>query len=235
VLEPNEFEAVLRSIVELVRAHGSRPIFLLFPRASQVSARFGGEDAVVAAGLEPEPDHLEEHMLQYSCLDPRRLDDPFAAVRAAVHTWRTFYPNDDRRLQRALHAAAGAYASGSLAATQKGFERAVAPDRVSTMALYDLGATSMDRGQFEVGAALLARAERSSCNVFVQYQRIIRRVAIETSVPVVDLMLAFQTRPAGPLFLDPAHPSPAARDVIAGALWPAIRRQLAAPVTARPD
>ena len=45
---------------------------------------------------------------------------------------------------------------------------------------------------------------------------------------MIDLMLAFQAQPAGPLFADPAHPGPEARDVIANAIWPVVKLELAA-------
>jgi len=65
-----------------------------------------------------------------------------------------------------------------------------------------------------------------SCNVFLQYQVIARRVAVEHSVPVIDLILAFQSEAAEPLFMDPAHPSPEARDLIARAVMRQLRPEI---------
>ena len=56
-----------------------------------------GEDAVVAARLKRVPPNLEEHMLQYSCLDPTTLDDPAHPSPAARDVianaiWRVVKP-----------------------------------------------------------------------------------------------------------------------------------------------
>jgi hypothetical protein len=166
-------------------------------------------------------------MLQYSCLDPRSLAHPYKAVRAAAQNWRVFYPLNDPKLQRKLFDSAKAYTSNAPGLAKTGFAEAVERDPKSPLALYDLGATLVGLGVVAAGMDLLARAEAASCNVFLQYQVIIWRVASELSVPVIDLMLAFQAQNAGPLFSDPAHPSPEARDVIAKAAWRVLKRQVA--------
>jgi lysophospholipase L1-like esterase len=232
VANPAEFEEAVRSMVRLVRSRESRAVFLLFPRASQVSEHFGGEDAVVAYHLAPLPPRsaagevsdIDSHMLQYSCLDHQSFDDPVETVRSRVRDWRPVYPKDNGRLRRKLSLGARAYAEGHLVEAARVFRAAVRIDPDSPLALYDLGATSLDLGETAEGLRLLARADRLACNVFLQYQVIVRRVAAELRVPVVDLVLHFQAHDAASLFRDPAHPSVEARDVIAGVLWPVLAR-----------
>jgi lysophospholipase L1-like esterase len=230
VANPAEFEEALRSIVRAVRRRESKAVFLLFPRASQVSELFGGEDAVIAYELLPLPprsatgevSHLDSHMLQYSCLDHRSLDDPIATVRSRVRGWKPVFPRDNRRLLRMLSRGARAYAENRLASAASTFRSAVKLDPNSPLALYDLGATYLQLGETTQGLQRLAQADRLACNVFLQYQVIVRRLAAELHVPVVDLVLYFQAQDAGSLFRDPAHPSAEARDVIANALWPVL-------------
>ena len=109
-----------------------------------------------------------------------------------------------------------------MAAAARAFEAALKIDPESPPALYDLGVASIAMGDTAEGLRLLARADALACNVFLQYQVVAWRVAVELDVPVVDLVLGFQAQDAGALYLDPAHPNAAAGDVIASALWPAV-------------
>lgn len=225
IASPELYEASLREIVTLASHAGVEIVLLLFPRASQVSGRYAYEDPALRFRGEGLPEHdgaatsLEASLLQYSCLDvgaPDSLD----VLRARVPGWRAFYPGPSPRLARG----ARAYAAGRLEVAEQEFREELAVDPGSPLALYDLGSTLLTEGRVEAGLASLGEAERRSCSVFLRYQRILWRVASEYGIPVVDLMLHFQAHEASRLFLDPAHPSAEARDVIASALWPALRR-----------
>ena len=62
------------------------------------------------------------------------------------------------------------------------------------------------------------------CNVFLQHQIALWRLAHELNVPVVDLALHFQAHDGEALFMDPAHPNTAGHRLIADALWSALER-----------
>jgi lysophospholipase L1-like esterase len=227
IASPDVFEASLREMVTLASHAGVEVAFLLFPRASQVSSRFAYEDPALrfrAEGL-PDPSReasttsLEASLLQYSCLDVG-APDSLELLRARAGDWRVFYFGRNVRLDQG----ARAYVAGRFAVAEKAFRDVLREDPGSPLALYDLGSTLLAQGRIEAGFGFLAEAERLSCSIFLRYQTILWRVATEYGIPVIDLMLHFQAHDANRLFMDPAHPSAEARDVIASALWPVVQR-----------
>jgi hypothetical protein len=114
--------------------------------------------------------------------------------------------------------------AGGFASAERTFREVLRTEPHSPLALYDLGSTLLAQGRVEAGLGFLAEAERLSCSIFLRYQIILWRVAAEYGIPMVDLMLHFQAHDPNRLFMDPAHPSAEARDVIASALWPVVQR-----------
>jgi lysophospholipase L1-like esterase len=225
-----EFEAAMREMVELVRGGSAEVVFLLFPRASQVSTLYGYEDPAMSRREIPiapsstagKVTRRDANFLLYSCPQVADGGDPLDALRSRVDARHAFYLGMRTNVRELLEEGARAYVSGQLELASRHFLRALSIAPRAPLALYDLASTSFAQGRTEAGLELLERAERASCNVFLSYQVALWRVATDLHVPVVDLMLHFQTRDAGRLFLDPAHPSPEARDVIAAALWPVL-------------
>jgi lysophospholipase L1-like esterase len=225
-----EFEEAMREMVELVRGANAEVILLLFPRASQVSNAYRWEDPAMSwreSPIAPSSAHGEvtrrdANLLLYSCPQGTDGGDPLDALRSRVDAWQAFYPGMRPIVLEFLTAGARDYVGGQLDLSRRHLLRALANAPEAPLALYSLASVDFARGRAEAGLKLLERSERASCNVFLSYQVALWRVAVDLRVPVVDLMLHFQAHDAERLFLDPAHPSAEARDVIAAALWPAL-------------
>jgi lysophospholipase L1-like esterase len=228
VAGPLEYERALVEMIARSRGAGARVALVILPRASQVSMKFLYEDAAQAvrrmpleprASDEAEWTDQERSLIGFSCLDGG-FEDVVAALHDGIGDWHPMCPGIGTEVQKGLSAGARDFASGKLERATRTFERIVkeAPD--SPLAHYDLAVAQFARGDSEEGLGHLARAEEIACNVFLRYQAITWRVALEHEVPVVDAVLHFQTRgvTAGGLFLDPAHPSPEGHAIIARAL-----------------
>jgi lysophospholipase L1-like esterase len=235
VASTDEYDAALRAMVEDARRSGARPVFLLLPRACQVSELFGYEDSALSNSRNPMEPRVagkefiprELGLIENSCLDHREFDDPVAVLRERIGAWKTVYPADeDMRIE--LRNGARAYVEGDNAKALRIFDRAVAQQADSPLALYDRGVVRLILGDREQGLRDLDESVRLSCNVFVQYNVVAWKVAVESDVPVADLTLRFQAR-EGELFLDPAHPTAEGHRLIAQELQPLIDRPTAVP------
>ena len=228
VATPDEFAAAERAAVEDARAAGAGVLFLIFPRASEVSPAYPGEDPARLArssdgdlsGDRP----LARGLLEVSCLDPGPKD-VFDELRARLPGWQPVYP-DDAALRAVLVQGARTFVSDDFVAALDTFRAAVSAWPESPLAHYDLAVAAFMSGDSAAGLHHLGEAERLSCNVFLRYQAILWRLADELHVPVVDLTLPLQAYDGAPLFIDPAHPNAAAAQIIAGALAAPIARQL---------
>jgi lysophospholipase L1-like esterase len=235
VASPSEFEAALRTMVAAARGHGSKPIFLVFPRSSMVSDQFPTQDAAFlsrrgrlpprAAGA-PATNN-EVAILETSCLQPSELSDPLAELHRRIPDWRPTYPQS-QELRAILRAGSAAYVAGDWSAAEREFARAVEEKPDVPLSAYDLGVARLKAGRREAGLADLDRASRLACSIFLEFQVVLWRVAAELDVPVVDLTLHFQAQEDSKLFLDPAHPNLAAQEIIARALWSELREQIRA-------
>jgi lysophospholipase L1-like esterase len=229
VASADEFEAALRDIVRRTRSSGAEALFLLFPRASEVSTAYLNEDAAVATRSDPHPSRASDEsitereimLIGFSCLDHRATDDPAGLFEDRYRYWQPVFPTATN-VRAKLSVGAEAYVNGDYARAVARFERAVELDPKSPLALYDLGVAKIANGQTTEGLASLESAETLACNVFLQYQVRIWRVALELDVEVVDLMLHFQTRDASSLFIDAAHPSAEGHALISDALLPTV-------------
>ena len=232
-----EFEAAQRAMVRAARAQGAQPVFLLFPRASQVSTQFGWEDPGQIFELDAVPprdtdgldgEELEKvrarelSLVENSCLDHRAYDDPVGAMREQIATWKPVRPSDPEVLAL-LREGSHLFIAGHHAVSSQRFAEALESQPDSPLALYDWGVSRITAGDDEAGLGALARADRLACNVFLHYNIATWKIAAELDVPVVDLTLHFQTRGNEKLFLDPAHPNAAGHHLIAEALWQALR------------
>jgi hypothetical protein len=159
-----------------------------------------------------------------SCLDPG-TEIGLADLRELLLQRQPVYP-DDTTLRALLARGARAFVSEDFAAALATFRAAVVAAPQSPLAHYDLAAADFMNGNPSAGLDHLSRAESLSCNVFLQYQAVLWRLADELQVPVVDLTLLFEAYDNTPLFLDPAHPNAAATRIIANVLAPALARQL---------
>ncbi len=235
VASPSEFEAATREMVSLARERDTHPVLLIFPRAFQVSTRYPYENATIHWRDDPLPARADDgetslreaNALQYSCADMRQAETFLERLHDEPPTWQPFYPSDHADARRLLAEGAGAYVQGRFEPAEAAFRQVLELVPDSPIALYDLASTAFAQGRPEEGLLLLERAQRASCNIFLDYQIALWRVATDLAAPVVDLMLHFQAHDADVLFLDPAHPSAQARDVIAAALWPVVEELLA--------
>jgi len=230
VATAEEFETALRRMVADTRSHGAVVLFLLLPRASGVSTEFGNEDAGRLARQLLAADHRvagsppssrELNLLEASCLDHRAFDDPMRTLYERARDWHVVYP-DDPVVRGFLQQGARAYVETRYAEAQQYFESATATQPDVPLARYDLGVAKLANGNRE-GLQDLAEADRLACNVFLEHQVILWRLAQELGVPVVDITLYFQAHDGEPLFLDPAHPNRNGHQIIAEALWPVIQ------------
>jgi hypothetical protein len=148
------------------------------------------------------------------------------------------YP-DNPRVRGALRDGAQAFMGGDDATAQSHFKAALDLQPDVPLAWYDLGLTQLAvdptaspadlaLSSRADGLAALERADRLACSVFLHYQVLLWKLAMELSVPIVDATMAFQAYDAGPLFLDQAHPTPAGHRLIAEALWPTLHELLEA-------
>jgi hypothetical protein len=199
------------------------------PRAVEVSDEYRYEDSalnLLRNALPPDsrvepPGKLERQLIEASCLDPRQ-DDVRAVLRERMGDWwpvRPLHAEARRWLQRG----AIAFNAGDHALARRNFAAALRRESDSPLALYARGVVDLESGHTDAGLKRLAWAGRRACNVFLQYQVILRRVAAELDVPVVDAMLLFLAHDGEPLYLDSAHPNPRGHALIAEALWPVLR------------
>ena len=229
VAAPDEFEAAMRAMVTESRAVGAAVVLLLFPRAAQITPTYQYEDVthvvrtLHGAKTPPKPAR-DLNLLLYSCLDHRRLADPVQTLHERMQNWQPLYPTD-AALIATLRRGARAYVAGDYAQAVATFTQAVERQPASPLARYDRGVAALAAGDRETGWRDLQEADRLACNVFVQYDVILWKVAIDLDVPVIDLLLQFQAQDGETLFRDPAHPSAAGARAIADALWPVLQRQ----------
>jgi lysophospholipase L1-like esterase len=220
-----EFERALRDSVALARDRSSRVLFLLFPRASEVSDAKIYEDPALSHRELPLPPRspgaaasaYERALTEFSCLDPGR-DDVLEVLHRELRRWRPVRP-DPGPVRRALAQGAAAWVEGDLAAARRAFSEALRRQPDSPLALYDLAVVDLAEGESAAGLARLERADRLACSAFLHYQVVLRRLAAELDVPVVDLLLLFQAHDGEQLLLDSAHPTPRGHELIARALW----------------
>ena len=116
-----------------------------------------------------------------------------------------------------LQEGASAYTGGAYAAAAARFAAALALDSSSPFARYDLGVAKLAAGDTS-GLTDLETADRLACNVFLQYQVALWRIATELRVPIVDITLVFEAHDGESLFVDPAHPNQQGHRLIADAL-----------------
>jgi lysophospholipase L1-like esterase len=224
----DEFEDAVRTMVKDARAAGVKVLLLILPRSSEVSIQFGYEDAAKTPPLAERPadGHVtprEIGLLEASCLDHRQFADPIATLHEQRPAWRPMYPPVEAA-RAAVLAGARAYVRGDFATAVERFTAALALQPDSPLIRYDRGVALIASGQRSEGLQELREADRLACNVFLQYQVLIWKIATELDVPVVDITLAFQAHDGESLFLDPAHPNPAGHRIIAEMLLPAIER-----------
>jgi hypothetical protein len=160
-------------------------------------------------------------LLEYSCLDHRALEEPVETLRAQIGKWKPVYPSDPTT-RGMLKRGAQAYVAGDLPRATDLFSQAVSRTPDSPLARYDLGVARLAAGSTAAGLSEIEEADRLACNVFLSYQVLVRHIAEELDLRVVDLMLHFQTRDGEHLFLDPAHPNAEGSALIAQALWTAL-------------
>ena len=113
-----------------------------------------------------------------------------------------------------------AYSRGEYDRAAVGLARALEPQSKSPQVLYAFGVNELARGNTEQGLAYLERADRGACSVFLQYQVILWKLAVELSLPTVDAVLLFNGHDREDLFIDSAHPSARGHELIAQALYP---------------
>jgi len=230
VAAPAEFEESLRTMVRDARERGTKPIFLVFPRASIVSNQFPTQDAglMVQLGRMParkpgaQPTSKELGILELSCVEPNQLADPLGELHRRMSDWRPMLPRKPE-LMEILRGGARSYVSGDLQAAEREFARAVSMQPDVPLAAYDLGVTHLTLGRRKAGLEELERASHLACSVFLEFQVVLWRVATELDVPIVDLSLHFQAH-EGDLYLDPAHPNLDGQEIIAKALWGQIEK-----------
>ena len=235
VAAANEFEEALRIMVAEARESGASVLFLVFPRASEVSTEFQAEDVSLVAKLDPteqpaagrEVSLRDLDLLELSCLDHRQLEDPIRVLNERLPQWQPVYPTNPA-VRRLLRRGADVYVNGAYATAVRRFAEAVDRQPESPLARYDLGVAQLAAGDKAAGLDELAEADRLACNVFLHYQALVWQVATELAVPVVDLTMHFQAHDGASLFLDAAHPNPVGQRLIAEALWPAVTKLLPA-------
>jgi len=226
VASPDRFAEATRRMVDDARAAGAAVVFLVLPRAGEVSTDFRtDEDAALGpplpahtSGAQLSPRELT--LFEATCLDHRTLADPPAALREGMTRWRPVYPTDPA-LRLALRDGARAFVAGDLREATRRFAAAVAQHPDSPLALYDLGVARLSAGD-SGGLESLRAADHLACNVFLHYQVVLWEIATAAQVPVADITLWFQAHDGESLFLDPAHPTPAGHAIIAEALWPLV-------------
>jgi len=230
---PIEFEAALRRMTAAARAEGVGVVFLLLPRASSVSTQFAYEDVARPPPLAPRVPgsamtKREVGILEASCLEPSRLDDPLRILHEQRPSWHPVFPADEAT-QVLLQQGAQAYVDGDYSTAISRFTAATMQQPDSPLAFYDLGVARLSAGR-KIGFADLEHADALACNVFLHYLVAAWRVARDLDVPVVDISLYFQAHNQGdPLFLDEAHPTAPGHRIIADALWPVLERSLPTP------
>ena len=228
VAATDEFETALRAMVGDARAMGVEVIFLVFPRASGVSTQFRHEDAGFQwmSGHVPKPKTAggvspgELDLFEVSCLDNRKLERPIERLYEGLQEWKPVYPINEA-VRPVLQQGARAYIGRNFEEAARRFARAVELDPDSPLAHYDLGVSRLAMGD-AAGLRDLSEADRLACNVFLLYQVLIWKLAVDLDVAVVDLTLQFQAHDGEMLFLDPAHPNAAGHRLIAEALWPFV-------------
>jgi lysophospholipase L1-like esterase len=228
VAAPGEFEAALRSSVAEARSAGAEVLLLLLPRAHQVSDEYGYEDAALQGRRVPKRLVLRGKLtpgayalVESSCLDLGRAD-LVPALQGELRTWRPVRPTRGEVLD-SLRSGARSWVAGDLAGAEASFEAALRLQPDSPLAHYDLGVVELASRRTEEGLRHLATADRLACNVFLQYEVAVWRVAMDLDVPVVDMVLGFQAVDAGRLFIDSAHPNGEGHRLIADALWSRLR------------
>lgn len=226
VASVDDFEEAMRTMVADTRAAGAKPMFLVFPRASEVSTQFSHEDVALVARMRRGRDDYEERMrniglLEASCLDHLAFEDPMQVLVDRAADWEPVYPPNPVT-RGLLKDGARAYVAGELDEAATTFKKTVALAPRSPLAHYDLGVSLLGAGQTEAGLAQLDQANHLACNVFLQYQVVTWEIAADLDVPVVDLALYFQSHAGEKLFIDPAHPNAAGHRIIAEAMWAAL-------------
>jgi hypothetical protein len=134
--------------------------------------------------------------------------------------WLQVYP-EQPEVRSILKDGAEAYTRGDYAAAVERFGAALEMAPRSPLAHYNLGVAKLALDD-TTGLRNLETADHLACNVFLQYQVALWKIATELHVPVVDITLFFQAHSGDSLFLDPAHPNQEGHRIIADALWPAI-------------
>ena len=229
VASEREFEGILRKSVAEARASGARVLFLLLPRAMEVTDEYAYEDPALSQRALPLPKRVpgapptrrEIAVLENSCLDNRH-DDALDALHRRITDWQAVRPQRPE-VRAHLHRGAVAWESGEREISWREFSEALRLQPDSPLALYDLGVVELESGN-PSGMQRLVEADRLACSVFLKYQVAMWRVATQLNVPVVDAVLLFQAHEGEALYLDPAHPSPLGHRLIAEALWPVLER-----------
>jgi lysophospholipase L1-like esterase len=225
-----DFANALRDTVMTARAAGVQPLFLLLPRAHQVSRAFAYEDAAlqyhrgVFTTGGGEAGEAERNALELSCLEVGH-EDAIADLRASIGSWQAVWPEQEG-VRATLRFGAAAWIRGDRERAAQSFQAALAQAPDSPIARYDLGVAEIAAGKSEWGLRRLEAAGALACNVFLQYQVAVHELAVELDVPVVDMVVRFQAFDAAALYLDPAHPSPRGHELIAEALWPQLQKLL---------
>jgi lysophospholipase L1-like esterase len=220
----DDYAAALEAMAYDTRAAGAEPVFVLIPRASEVSTEHAWEDVALAQPPGPQISRLgqrELYMLEASCLETRAIDDPLATLRREMPKWKPVFPRDER-VRGDLIAGAAAYVKGARDEGIVRFRQAAETDPTSPLAWYALGVAQLETGAANDGVAALSRADDLACNVFVHYQVAAWKLAQRLGVRVVDVTLPFLARNGESLYVDPAHPNPAGHAIIAAALWPLL-------------
>jgi tetratricopeptide (TPR) repeat protein len=225
IADIDDYTGALAAMARDSRAAGAEPVFLLIPRASEVSAEHAWEDAALSSPPTKDVAEMTQRELysfEASCLDTRKIQgDPLDALRRAMPAWRPVFPRkDDVRAE--LVEGAKEYAAGHTDAALARFDRAAELDPGSPLAWYARGVAQLDSGATHQGIDALTHADALACNVFLHYQVAARETAERLGVRVVDVTLPFLARVGQSLYVDPAHPNPAGHAIIADALWPIV-------------
>lgn len=219
-----EFEEAIRFMVGEARAGGARVVLLSFPRAFELSNAFPHEDATFQArSVRSDADARPLALFEFSCLDYRAAD-AMEQLRREGPAWRPVR-SDDPALRDLLARGSKAYLEGDFAASIATYQQARAFEPDSPSVLYELGVAEIAQGQTASGLERLRRADGLACSTFLSYQVALWKLAVELSVPLVDLMLVLQPHTDESLFIDAAHPSAIGHRRIAQALWPVLERE----------